>query len=80
MTEIADTPMAELMAKDPLKLTKTDLDAIIKTLREQRQRFVQIDDKKVGTPAARKTATQKTREKAQDKLKGMNIDDLLNGI
>lgn len=56
------TPIAELMDKDPTKLTDRDLDTIIKELREQRHRFVTAGDRKIGTPASRKSKAQKERE------------------
>jgi hypothetical protein len=80
MTNIADTPIAALMAKDPLNHTDQDIDTIVSVLREQRHRFVGTGDKAVGKPEARKGATQKAKDKASDMLKNVDIDDLLAGI
>lgn len=77
---LADTPIAELFAKDPLDLTDQDLDKIVAVLREQRSRFVNLGDKGVGKPEARKGKTQKTKESAQDILKKVDLGDLLSGL
>lgn len=77
---LADTPLAELFAKDPLSLTDQDLDKIVAQLREQRHRFVSVADKGVGKPEARKGKAQKTKESAQDVAKKLDLDDLLSGL
>ncbi len=74
------TPIAELMARDPLSLSDTDLDRIIAELRQQRSRFVLTDDKKVGTPAVRKSKAQKEREAARELLDKGAIDDLFGDL
>lgn len=74
------TPIAELMARDPMKHTLQDTKAIVEELRKNRIQYIATDDKKVGTPAARKTETQKKREKAAAMLSPSAIDDLLSGI
>lgn len=75
-----ETPIAELMARDPLLLSEQDLDAIIADLRHSRSRFVLADDKKIGTPAARKSGAQKDREERAKVLKDVNIDDLFKDL
>lgn len=78
MTE--QTPIAELMARDPLKLSDQDLDAIIADLRKSRIRFVQADDKKIGTPAARKSKAQNDREARAKILSVDKLDDLFKDL
>lgn len=78
MTE--PTPIAELMARDPLLLSAQDLDTIIADLRKSRIRFVQADDKKIGTPAARKSQAQKDREARAKVLKVTSLDDLFKDL
>ena len=78
MTELA--PISELMARDPLKLSEQDLDAIIADLRKSRAGFVLADDKKIGTPAARKSKAQTEREGRASILDKASIDDLLAGL
>lgn len=78
MTE--QRPIAVLMASDPLSLSDTDLDRIIADLRHSRSRFVLTDDKKIGTPAARKSTAQKDREARAKILSTSDIDDLLGGL
>lgn len=75
-----DTPIAELMARDPLLLSDKDLDTIIADLRNSRHRFVQVDDKKIGTPAARKTGAQKDREARAKALGDVSLDDLFKDL
>lgn len=72
--------IAELMARDPLLLSEQDLDAIIADLRHSRSRFVLADDKKIGTPAARKTTAQKDREERAKVLKDADLDDLFKDL
>lgn len=74
------SPIAELMARDPLLLSKQDLDAIIADLRHSRLRFVQADDKKIGTPATRKSQAQKDREARAKVLKVTSLDDLFKDL
>jgi len=74
------TPIAELMARDPLLLSNQDLDAIIADLRHSRSRFVLADDKKIGTPAARKSGAQVEREKRAKVLGNVSIDDLFKDL
>lgn len=73
-------PISELMARDPLLLSTQDLDAIIADLRQSRARFVLADDKKIGTPAARKSTAQKDREARANALKGTTLDDLFKDL
>lgn len=74
------TPIAELMSSDPLSLTDQDLDRIIAELRTQRSRFVLTDDKKIGTPASRKSKAQIEREKNRGLLDAGAIDDLFKDL
>lgn len=74
------TPIAELMARDPLLLSEQDLDAIIADLRASRSRFVLADDKKIGTPAARKSNAQKEREARAKVLGDTDIQDLFKDL
>lgn len=75
------TPISELMEKDPLSLSDKDLDAIIGELRKQRHRFVLVGDKKIGTPAAKKSKAQTAKEKAQQLLASdKGLQDLLDGL
>lgn len=74
------TPIAELMARDPLLLSAQDLDVIIADLRNSRSRFVLSDDKKIGTPAARKSGAQKDREERAKVLKDVSLDDLFKDL
>lgn len=78
MSDLA--PISELMARDPLKLSEQDLDAIIADLRKSRAGFVLADDKKIGTPAARKSGAQKEREARASILDKATIGDLLDGL
>lgn len=75
-----ETPIAELMARDPLLLSAQDLDAIISDLRLSRSRFVLSDDKKIGTPAARKSTAQKDREARAKILGDTSLDDLFKDL
>ena len=76
----SETPIAQLMARDPLGLSSQDLDAIIAELRRQRHMFVVKDDKKIGTPAARKTKAQLSKEETGKLLDQLSLDDLLGGL
>lgn len=78
MQDQPQTSIAELMAMDPLKHSEQDLTAIIEDLRKSRARFVLVGDKKVGTPAARKSGAQKNRE--ANAAIGINMDDLLKDL
>lgn len=71
------TPIAQLMARDPLLLASQDITAIIAELRKQRTQYVATDDKKVGTPAARKSKAQKTREEIGAIASQLDLDKLL---
>lgn len=70
--------IAELMARDPLLLTDQNIDTIIEDLRKSRSRFVLAGDKKVGTPAARKSKAQTDRE-ARAEI-NVDMDDLLKDL
>lgn len=72
------TPIAELMARDPLLLSEQDLDTIIEDLRKSRSRFVLAGDKKVGTPAARKSKAQVARE--ANAALNVDLDDLFKDL
>lgn len=76
----SETPIAQLMARDPLGLSSQDLDAIIAELRRQRHMFVVKDDKKIGTPVARKTKAQLSKEETGKLLDQLSLDDLLGGL
>lgn len=54
---MAETTMAELFARDPLKLTKDDIQLIVKKMREERGRFK--SDKKLPPQAPKLTDGQK---------------------
>ena len=73
-------PIAELMASDPLSLSNKDLDAIIADLRNSRSRFVLSDDKKIGTPAARKSKAQNDKEARAKVLGNVSLDDLFKDL
>ena len=75
-----ETSIAELMARDPLKLSDQDIDKIIADLRHSRSRFVLADDKKIGTPAARKSSAQKDREARAKVLSDVSLDDLFKDL
>ena len=75
-----ETSIAELMARDPLKLSDQDIDKIIADLRHSRSRFVLADDKKIGTPAARKSTAQKDREARAKVLSDVSLDDLFKDL
>lgn len=64
---------SDLMAKDPLLLTKTDIEIVVRGLREQRAKFV-LGDKKVGTPQARKSKAQVAREAKPGAAKAVQLD------
>lgn len=72
------TPIGELMARDPLSLSSRDLDSIIATLRKQRAQYTSAGDRKIGTPATKKTAAQKKREDSAELLKKLDLDDLFS--
>lgn len=74
------TPIADLMGRDPLLLSAQDLDAIIADLRNSRSRFILSDDKKIGTPAARKSTAQKDREQRAKALGDVSLDDLFKDL
>ena len=61
-------------------LSEQDLDTIITDLRKSRSRFVLADDKKIGTPAARKSGAQKEREARAEVLKNVDVDDLFKDL
>ena len=64
---VTTTDIAMLFARDPLKLTRADIDAIIAALRDKRRTF--------GQPTAKPAATRKTRVTKADKLtEGMDIE------
>ena len=63
---MTQTDIAMLFARDPLKLTRADIDAIIAALRDKRRTF--------GQPA-KPAATRKARVTKADKLtEGMDIE------
>lgn len=75
-TEVDDTTIAQLFARDPLKLSDQDITQVIEKLRSQRARFV-LGNKKAGTPAVRKSAATKRQEKAMDQVgTAISLDDL----
>ena len=74
------TSIQELMERDPLLHSAQDLDAIIADLRKSRSRFVLSDDKKIGTPAARKSGAQKDREARAALISPEAIADLLKDL
>lgn len=70
--------IAELMDRNPLKLSDHDLDQIISELRAARSRFALNGDKKVGTPAAKKGPTQLARD-ARNAL-GLDVSSLFGDL
>jgi len=75
-----ETPIAQLMMRDPLQLTDRDIDRIIEDCRKSRSRFVLAGDKKVGTPAAKKSAAQKGREERAGIVSIADMDDLFKDL
>lgn len=73
MSETEETPIAELMERDPLSLTDQDLDRIITKLRQQRGKF-RAGNMKAGTPQKKKTATQLNAEKAEKLVGNLDLD------
>jgi hypothetical protein len=69
-----DTPIAEFFARDPFSHTEQSLDAIIKKLRSQRERF-KAGNKSAGSPKP-PTKAEKARQAAM-KIGG---DDLLGSL
>ena len=69
-----ETPISELFARDPLKLSQQDLDSIIAKLREQCSKFVG-GNLTAGKPA-KKTAAVKAGQALLDKLGDLDIGDL----
>lgn len=63
MPEVAETPIAELFARDPMKLSDQDLSTIIEKLRASRAQFVG-GSMVAGKPEAKKSTSQKAGEAA----------------
>jgi hypothetical protein len=68
---MADTPIAELFDRDPMKLSEQDITRIIQSLREQRGRFV-LGEKSAGKPAS--------RAKPKADAGQLDINDILGDI
>lgn len=69
------TPLAELMSRDPLNLTREDRTAIIAELRAARGKFLQ-GNTTIGKPEARKSEAQKKREAVLKEVGQLSLDDL----
>lgn len=75
-TPASDETVAELMARDPLKLSDQDLTKIIDNLRAKRVRFV-VGDRSAGKPQAKKSAAQLKGEAALAAAGGkLDLSDL----
>ncbi len=72
---MSETPISELFARDPLSLSKQDLDTIIAKLREQRHKFV-AGNLSAGKPASKKSASVKQGEALLSKLGDIDLGDL----
>ena len=57
------TPLSELFARDPLKLSDQDIVSIVEQLRKQRKRFVH-GDKSAGSPRPTKAAIAQAKATA----------------
>ena len=69
-----ETPLAELFATNPLKLSDQDINRIIEKLRSQRKAFV-AGNKSAGKPTNKITKTDKLREEAK-KAAGDILDQI----
>lgn len=75
---MSETPIAELMARDPISLSDQDIDAIITDLRSKRKRFV-LGDAKAGSmkaPTAKAAAATAKEKAALDAAGNIDLDDL----
>ena len=61
------TSLSELFARDPLDLTKDDIQLIVQKLRDSRHRF-NAGDKSAGTMTPPKTATGRAAKELGDQL------------
>ena len=61
------TSLSELFARDPLDLTKDDIQLIVQKLRDSRHRF-NAGDKSAGTMSPPKTATGRAAKELGDQL------------
>ena len=61
------TSLSEIFARDPLDLTKDDIQLIVQKLRDSRHRF-NAGDKSAGTMAPPKTATGRAAKELGDQL------------
>ena len=68
------TSLSELFARDPLDLTKDDIQLIVQKLRDSRHRF-NAGDKSAGTMTPPKTATGRAAKElgAQLSLKDLGL-------
>ena len=67
------TDIAVLFARDPLKLTKNDIDHIIEELRKRRKQFGTIAEK-----APRTSRSRTPRQTKADKLiEGLGAEDII---
>ena len=69
---MADTPIAELFASDPMKLSEQDLKQIVGHLQSQRARFA-VGEKTAGNP------TSKAKKTPADSAQ-LDINDILGDI
>lgn len=79
MTEAGATTgdsIAQLMDRDPLSLSKLELDKLVDYYRGTRRAFV-AGNKSIGKPEAKKTAKQKATEELANVIK---TDDLLSKL
>ena len=73
-SEPTPTPLSELFARDPLKLSDQDIVSIVEQLRKQRKRFVH-GDKSAGSP--RPTKAKIAQDKAVAVTGKIDLSDLM---
>ena len=65
--------IAELFARDPLNLSRADIDAIITYYRSARANFI-LGEKQAGSTKKLKAASE-----PKPKMTALDLDDLMNG-
>ena len=70
-----ETPIHELMDRDPLKLSEVDIDRIITELRAKRKQF-NAGNAKAGAMKASTAASEKKAEAAKAALGNQSLGDL----
>lgn len=73
LTEVPQESLSELFQRDPLKLTKTDLERICKELRAQRAQWQIEDAAKQAKPKKAKAAAKPLMDAELNSI----LDDLL---